>query len=190
MATLIEKYATEEQRSAVRILWAKGLSAKDIHKEMFPDYGGKCLLLKAVHTWVEKFSHGRSKVAGSRPGAEMTGTTFKRLRRCVFRLTGKAMEQVYQCWWRICQETKIIFDVRIYHILLFTSICDLFADSHRTSAALLMAQININRVWTDISSGGFQSFEQNESTRRPLSEGHKLPQSSYRNFCELFQFRS
>jgi hypothetical protein len=27
---------------------------KDIHKEMFPVYGGKCLALKAVHNWVEK----------------------------------------------------------------------------------------------------------------------------------------
>jgi hypothetical protein len=26
-------------------------------------YGGKCLLRKAVHNWVEKFSQGRSKVA-------------------------------------------------------------------------------------------------------------------------------
>jgi hypothetical protein len=30
-------------------LWAKGLNAKDIHKDMFPVYGGKCLSRKAVH---------------------------------------------------------------------------------------------------------------------------------------------
>jgi hypothetical protein len=48
-------------------LWAKGLNGKDIHKEMFPVYGGKCLSRKAVHNWVEKFAQGRSKVAG-RPG--------------------------------------------------------------------------------------------------------------------------
>jgi hypothetical protein len=30
-------------------LWAKGLNAKDIHKEMFPVYGEKCLSCKAVH---------------------------------------------------------------------------------------------------------------------------------------------
>jgi hypothetical protein len=29
---------------------------------MFPIYGGKCLLGKAIHNWVEKFSLGRSKV--------------------------------------------------------------------------------------------------------------------------------
>jgi hypothetical protein len=32
----------------------KGLNAKDIHKEMFPVYSGKCLSCKAVHNWVEK----------------------------------------------------------------------------------------------------------------------------------------
>jgi hypothetical protein len=39
------------------------LSAKDIHKEMFPVYGGKCSSCKPVHNWVKKFSQGRSKVA-------------------------------------------------------------------------------------------------------------------------------
>jgi hypothetical protein len=44
-------------------LWAKGHSAEDIHKEMFPVYGGKCLSRKAVHNWVEKFSQGFPKIA-------------------------------------------------------------------------------------------------------------------------------
>jgi hypothetical protein len=42
--------------------WAKELNAKDIHKEMFPVYGGKCLSRKPVHKWVKKFSQGRLKV--------------------------------------------------------------------------------------------------------------------------------
>jgi hypothetical protein len=36
MVTVLEKNTTEEQNSVVRFLWAKGLDAKDIHKEMFP----------------------------------------------------------------------------------------------------------------------------------------------------------
>jgi hypothetical protein len=40
------------------ILRAKGLNAKDIHKEMFPVYGGKCLSCKAVHNWVEERGKG------------------------------------------------------------------------------------------------------------------------------------
>jgi hypothetical protein len=47
----------------VRFLWAKRLNTKDINKEMFQVYGGKCLSRKAVHNWAEKFSQGRSKVA-------------------------------------------------------------------------------------------------------------------------------
>jgi hypothetical protein len=56
MATLLEEYATEDQRSVVRFLWAKGLNAKDIHKKISPVYSGKCLLLNAVHNWAKKFS--------------------------------------------------------------------------------------------------------------------------------------
>jgi hypothetical protein len=50
-----------EQRPFVSLLWAKRLNAKDIHKEMFSVYGGKCLSRKAFHSWVEKLSQGRSK---------------------------------------------------------------------------------------------------------------------------------
>jgi hypothetical protein len=53
MTTVLEVYTTEEQSSVVCFfLWAKVLNAKDINKEMFPVYGGKCLLRKAVHSWV------------------------------------------------------------------------------------------------------------------------------------------
>jgi hypothetical protein len=55
MATVLE-CTTEEQYSVVRFLWVKGLNAKDIHKEMFPVYGGKCLSRKAVHNWVADVS--------------------------------------------------------------------------------------------------------------------------------------
>jgi hypothetical protein len=38
----------------VFFLWAKGLNAEGIHKEIFSVYGGKCLSRKAVHNWAEK----------------------------------------------------------------------------------------------------------------------------------------
>jgi hypothetical protein len=44
------------------VLWAQGLSAKDIQKEMFPVYGEKCLLCKVVRNWLNKISQGRLKV--------------------------------------------------------------------------------------------------------------------------------
>jgi hypothetical protein len=50
-------------------LWAKGLTAKDIHKEVFSAYGGKCLSCNVVHNWVKKFSQGHSRVADdAQPG--------------------------------------------------------------------------------------------------------------------------
>jgi hypothetical protein len=63
MATVLEECTTEEQRSDVCFLWSQGLNAKDIHKEMFPVYGGKCLSHKALHNSVEKFSQRRLKAA-------------------------------------------------------------------------------------------------------------------------------
>jgi hypothetical protein len=63
MATLLEKCTIEGQHSVTRFLWVVGLKSEDIHEEMFPAYGGKCLSHKAVHNLVEKFSQGRSKVA-------------------------------------------------------------------------------------------------------------------------------
>jgi hypothetical protein len=54
-------------------------------------------------------------------------TTVRRLLWCGFRRTCKAMEQVYQCWWRICREINA-FSRFEYHVLRFTSICDLFTD--------------------------------------------------------------
>jgi hypothetical protein len=61
-------------------LWAKGLHAKDINKEMLSVYGGKCLSCKAVQNMAEKFSQGRSKVADdARPGAEVAETRVERL---------------------------------------------------------------------------------------------------------------
>jgi hypothetical protein len=106
---VFEEYTTEEQRSVVRLfLCVKGPNSKDIHKEMFPAYGGKCLSRKAGHNWVEKFSQRRSKFADvARPGAEVAETTITRLLVCGFRRTGKAMEQVYRCWWRICREINV-----------------------------------------------------------------------------------
>jgi hypothetical protein len=63
MMTMLKECTTKEQCSVVCFLWAKGLDAKDIHKQMFLVYGGKCLSGKAVHNWVNKFSQGRSKFA-------------------------------------------------------------------------------------------------------------------------------
>jgi hypothetical protein len=98
----------EEQRSVVRFLWAKGLNAKDIHKEMFP----VCRVKRFTTGW-QMFRWWRR---GWNGGAEVAETTVKRLLCCGFRRTGKAMEQVYRCWW-LCREINVFFQVQISHVL-------------------------------------------------------------------------
>jgi hypothetical protein len=44
------------QQLSLLFLLAKGLNAKDIHKEMFSVYGGKCLSRKLLHNWAANIS--------------------------------------------------------------------------------------------------------------------------------------
>jgi hypothetical protein len=53
MATMLD-WTTQEQRSSVCFFMSKRLNANYIHEEMVHVYGGKCLLCKAVHNWIEK----------------------------------------------------------------------------------------------------------------------------------------
>ena len=62
MAAPLNTCTTIEQRGVVRFLWAKGVAAKYIHKEMLPMYSEHCLSHQAVHNWVQKFSEGRTSI--------------------------------------------------------------------------------------------------------------------------------
>jgi hypothetical protein len=87
MATVLVGFIIEKQCSHVRFLWTEGVNLKDIHSEIFPLYGWKCLSCKAVHNWVETFSQGRSKVADDalpRPHVEVaTEASVKRLEELI-----------------------------------------------------------------------------------------------------------
>jgi hypothetical protein len=152
METVLEECATEEQRPVLRFLWAKGLNAKDIHKEMFPVYGGKCFFRKAIHNCSEKFTQGRSKVADeARSGSEVAETTVKRLLCCGFRRTGKAMGQMNQCWWRICREIDVFsrFEYHMFYILypFVTLLLTLPVLSRDTVALPLFPQSLMGNCW-------------------------------------------
>jgi hypothetical protein len=87
---------------------------------MFPVYSGKCSPYKAAHNWVKKLSQGRLKVAeDALPGAEVAERTVKRLLCFGFWHTGKVMGQVYQRWWRICQEINVFtrFEYHMVYVL-------------------------------------------------------------------------
>jgi hypothetical protein len=82
MATMLEDCTTKEQYCVVCFLSAKGLCTKDIHKEMFYVYGGKYLLCKAIHSWVEKCGTRFADDKEVEAGAEVTETTVKSLLCC------------------------------------------------------------------------------------------------------------
>jgi hypothetical protein len=67
----------------VRFLWAKGINAIYIHKEVFPVYDWKCLSRKAAHNLVEKFSQRSSKfadyISSGRPVEIATEATVQRV---------------------------------------------------------------------------------------------------------------
>jgi hypothetical protein len=56
---------------------------------------------------------------GWKEGAKLAETTDKRLLCCEFWRTGKAMGQVYQCWWRIRREIHVIprFEYHMFYVL-------------------------------------------------------------------------
>jgi hypothetical protein len=62
MVTVLKSISLKSSVQLCIFLWAKGLYAKDIHKEIFPVYGGKCLSHTAAHNWVKEFSQGHSKI--------------------------------------------------------------------------------------------------------------------------------
>jgi len=64
MAAPLSTCTTIEQRGVVCFLCAKKMEAKDIHKEMLPMYGERCLSCQAVHNCVQKFSEGRTSIEG------------------------------------------------------------------------------------------------------------------------------
>jgi hypothetical protein len=102
MATVLEECITEEQRSVVRFLWAKELNAKDIHKQMFPVYGGKCLSRSARHSWVDKFSQRRRPVTITTEG---TAQRVEELIRADRRKTTDSVATALGCSDRLVQST-------------------------------------------------------------------------------------
>jgi hypothetical protein len=71
--------------------------------KIFLVYHGKYLSRKAFHDWVANIS----LMAKKNGGIEVAEKTVKRILCCEFLCTGKAMEYMYQCWWRICREINV-----------------------------------------------------------------------------------
>jgi hypothetical protein len=89
----------------------------------------KCFLFAVRSVCRVKRPSVRDKCFADDEEVETEVRKWLRLLCCGFRRTDKAMVQVYQCWWRICREINVFFQVRILHVLRFIAICDLFTDS-------------------------------------------------------------
>ena len=102
MAAPLYTCTTIEQRGVVRFLWAKGMAAKDIHKEMPPMYAEHCLSRQAFHNWVQKFSEGRTSIEDEhrvcRQSARGPTATTRILRRR-FPGTCETVRQVFKFVW-------------------------------------------------------------------------------------------
>jgi hypothetical protein len=134
MATVLECY-TEEQRSVVHSLWAKELTAKDIHKYIFSVYSGKCLSRKAVHNCVEK--HGKR----STDDKEVETEVRKCLRQQSKDFSAAGFDDLVKRWDKC---------VNASYVLYFISIRDLFTDSPSYLKRILKKRGV--RIWTGLNS--------------------------------------
>jgi hypothetical protein len=123
-------------------VWVKGLNAKIFIKKCFLFAVGSACRVKRFTTGWQTFRWWR-RVWNWR--AEVAETKVERLICCGFRLTGRAMGQVYQCWWRICREINV-FPVSNITYFTFISICDLFTGSLSYIHTYIHTYIHIKSV--------------------------------------------
>jgi hypothetical protein len=115
MATVLEEYNTEEQRSVVRFC-----GQNDSMQRIFIK---KCFLFTVGTVYhVKRFTAGLQTFLwwqwGWNGGVRVAETTVKRLLCCGFWRSGKAMGQMYECWWGICREINVIsFEYHMFYVL-------------------------------------------------------------------------
>jgi len=76
MASLPLKSSRNEQHAVILFLRAKELNANEIHSEMRPVYGDKCLTRPAIQVWCTKFARSRESIVDKeQPGRNVVATT-------------------------------------------------------------------------------------------------------------------
>jgi hypothetical protein len=119
MATVLEVYATEEQRSVVLFC-----GQKDTMQRIFIN---KCFLFTVGSVCrVKRSTTGsRKSLRDVRKSQMIPNQVWKWLRQqskkllcCVFRCTGKEMGQIYQCWRRMSRNTCFFkFEYNMFYVL-------------------------------------------------------------------------
>jgi len=54
---------TNEQHAIIVFLWAKKINANQIHFEIHPIYGDKCITKRTVYVWCNKMPDGQKFVS-------------------------------------------------------------------------------------------------------------------------------
>ena len=103
MAAPLNTCTTIEQRGVVRFLWAKGVAAKDIQKEMLPRYGEHCLVKQSIigcrsSRKGEQVSKTNIEYVGS---VRVVPKATTRILRHRFPGTCKTVGQVFKSVWRL-----------------------------------------------------------------------------------------
>jgi hypothetical protein len=129
MATMLEAYNTEEQRSVVRISWQKDLMQRISIKKCFLFRVGSVCRAKPFRAGSRNSLMDLRKSQMMKRSCVSDWGNCQKILCCGFLRVGKEMKQVYR-WWKICREVIFFFQFRISHILRFIFICDLFTDSH------------------------------------------------------------
>jgi hypothetical protein len=122
MTTLLEECTTEKQRNLVRFFCGQKNSMQRTFINTL-----LCLLREMSVCRLKRFTTGSrnslTDVSNSQMMADQVRQWLrqqsKELPCCEFRRTGKAMGQVYQCWWRIYREILFLFrfEYRVFYVL-------------------------------------------------------------------------
>jgi hypothetical protein len=150
MVTMLGRVYYQRAALLCIFLWAKGLTAKDIHKEMFPVFGGKCTVHKVVHMWVEK----RGKHFANDKEAETEVQKWLRQQSKDFYAAGfdTLAMQWYKCIMLVedMSKNERFSQVRISCVSYIITICDLLTDSPSYIVMVIKRKTCDIRTWKNI----------------------------------------
>jgi hypothetical protein len=115
------QYTTEEQRYVVFSCWQKdSMQRTSVEKCSLFMVGSICRVKRFTSGSIHFLKDFRKSQMMPGPRAEVAEKIFKRLLCRGFRRTGKAMGQVYRCWWRICREINVFtrFEFHMFYVYI------------------------------------------------------------------------
>jgi hypothetical protein len=123
MTTVLEEYTTEEQRYVVRLCGQNDSMQSIFIKKYILLIVGSVCRVKQFTTGLRKVANVSVMTKGLKRRCGSGWNNSQKFLCCEFRCTGIAMEQVYQCWWRICLEINVFSRFEYYMLyVLYPSV--------------------------------------------------------------------